>query len=56
MRFTSNPDYLQIAVMLAQGLFLQWIPRKETVAMHTDDRRGIRCGQRNQQGRGSIYE
>jgi len=42
--------------MIAQGLCSQRIPRKETVAMHTDDRREIRFGQRNKQGRGSIYE
>jgi len=24
--------------------------------MHTDDRQGIRCGQKNKQGRGSICE
>jgi len=42
--------------MIAPDLCSQRIPRKEAVAMHTDDRRGIRCGQRDKRGRGSIYE
>jgi len=43
-------------MMIALSLCSQRIPRRETVATHTDDRRGIRCGQRNKQGHGSICE
>jgi len=44
-----------MAVMIAPSLCSQRILRKETVVVHTTDRR-IRCEQRLQQGRGSIYE
>ncbi len=44
------------AYLLAPGLCPQRIPRRETVGAHTDGRRGIRCGQRNKQGHGSICE
>jgi len=39
-----------------EDLCSQWIPRKEAVAVHTGDRRGIRCEQRNRQGHGRIHE